>query len=40
MFKLFNTFSASILKEFIRMLLDYVKRIKEENNRKKRQQKS
>ncbi len=35
-----NTFSLSILKEFIAMLLDYVKRIKEENNIKKREQKS
>lgn len=40
MFKLFNTFSTSILKEFKDLLLDYVKRTKEKNNTKKRQQKS
>ena len=37
MFKLFNTFSSSILKEFVDLLLDYVKRTKEKNNTKKRQ---
>lgn len=36
MFKLFNTFSTSILKEFKDLLLDYVKRIKEKNNKEKR----
>lgn len=40
MLRLINTFSSSILREFISMLLDYVKRIKKENNTEKREQKS
>lgn len=36
MFKLFNTFSGSIWNEFKELLQDYVKRIKEKNDRKKR----
>lgn len=37
MFKLIYTFSSSIFDEFKDLLIDYVKRIKEENTRKKRQ---
>jgi len=35
MFKLFNTFSGSIWNEFKELLQEYVKRIKEKNDREK-----